>query len=72
MEDKATGNDGNCILFGVNIFDFEWNDTKATAEVSDPLYHQSYVFSVYTADINGSRKEFAAGEFSNCVWGFYV
>lgn len=69
---KVTGTDGNCILFGVNIFDYEWIDTKEKVMVVDPLYHQTYDISVYTVIINGKTKKFAAGEFSNCVWAFYL
>lgn len=68
---KITGVDGNTILFGINIFDYEWNATGRYAEVRDPLYGQEYRFSVYTVVIHGRKHEFAAGEFSNCVWGFY-
>ena len=69
---EITGPDGNCMLFGVNIFDCEWSDTGEKVMVTDPQYHHMYSFSVYTVDINGSVKRFAAGEFSNCVWGFYL
>ena len=71
-EHTITGTDGNCILFGVNIFNYKWNDTKEKVTIKDPLYHQPYDFSIYTVDINGILKRFAAGEFSNCIWGFYL
>lgn len=38
--------DGQCKLFGVNIFDCDWQAT--------------------------GKRVFAAEEFSNCVWGFYL
>lgn len=41
-------------------------------KVRDPLYGQEYKFPIYTVIINGQEQEFAAGEFSNCVWGFYL
>ena len=69
---KITGTDGNCILFGVNIFDYKWADTKEKIEILDPIYHQSHMMNIYTAEINGKIKRFAAAEFSNCMWGFYV
>lgn len=69
---KITGVDGNCILFGVNIFDYEWNDTGEKITIIDPQYHQEHSINVYNVDINGTLKRFAAGEFSNCVWGFYL
>ena len=69
---EITGIDGNAILFGVNIFDYEWKEVDKTVKVRDPLYGQEYAFCVYSVTINGQEYEFAAGEFSNCVWGFYV
>lgn len=69
---EITGSDGNVILFGVNIFDHEWKNTHKSANVRDPLYGQEYKFPIYTVVINGQEQEFAAGEFSNCVWGFYL
>lgn len=69
---EKTGVDGNTILFGVNIFDYEWKSTGRHVNVCDPLYKQEYRFSIYTVVIDGQEHEFAAGEFSNCVWGFYV
>lgn len=68
----ATGTDGNAILFGVNIFDYEWKPTDAFAKVHDPLYGQEYTFPIYTVMIHKKLRTFAAGEFSNCVWGFYT
>ena len=69
---EITGFDGNTILFGVNIFDYEWKSTHKSAKVCDPLYGQEYKFPIYTVIVNGQEQEFAAGEFSNCVWGFYL
>lgn len=69
---KITGRDGNCILFGVNIFNYEWNGTGEMITVFDPKYHEEHIFKVYTVDIGGTIKRFAAGEFSNGVWGFYL
>ena len=69
---EITGVDGNTILFGVNIFDYEWKSTHKSVKVCDPLYGQEYKFGIYTVMINGQEREFAAGEFSNCVWGFYL
>ncbi len=69
---EVTGIDGNTILFGVNIFDYQWKPAGQRVKVRDPLYNQEYEFPVYTAVINGEEHEFAAGEFSNCVWGFFL
>lgn len=64
----ATGVDGDTHLFGVNIFDYDWVDTKKRIQVSD----LSYDVPVYVVKINDRQYEFAAGERSNCVWNFYV
>lgn len=69
---EITGPDGDVMLFGVNIFEYEWKGTGRSVRVRDPLYSQEYKFPVYTVVINGQEQEFAAGEFSNCVWGFYI
>lgn len=41
-------------------------------EVLDPLYKQPHKMWVYRVLIGEEEHEFAAGEFSNCVWGFYT
>lgn len=69
---KTSGSEGRCKLFGVNIFDYKWQDTEEEAVVADPLYHQTRCFSVFTVNIKGRVKRFAAGEFSNGMWGFFV
>lgn len=68
----VTGVDGNTILFGVNIFDYTWQSTDKFVKVHDPLYRQEYTFPIYTIVIHTKTYTFAAGEFSNCVWGFYI
>lgn len=69
---EVTGCDGDTILFGVNIFNYSWKDTHKSVMVCDPLYGQEHKFRIYTVVINGQKQEFAAGEFSNCIWGFYL
>lgn len=69
---ELTAFDGDATLFGVNIFDYDWDDTQETVTIRDPLYDQEHEFRIFTAVINGQKHEFAAGEFSNCVWGFYL
>ena len=46
---EVTGSDGNVILFGVNIFDYEWKNTHKSVKVRDPLYGQEYKFPIYPA-----------------------
>ena len=69
---EVTGFDGNTILFGVNIFDYEWKSTGKKIDVKDPLYGQKHRFPIYKVLIDEKEYEFAAGEFSNCVYGFYI
>lgn len=69
---KITCEDDNCVLFGVNIFDYDWIDTKEKITVIDPIYHKKCDISVYNVIIKGKIRKFAAGEFSNCIWGFYI
>lgn len=69
---EITGLDGNTILFGVNIFEFEWMKTGEKVVVKDPLYGQKYTFPVYKVNIQDEEYAFAAGEFSNSVFGFYI
>lgn len=69
---EETGEAGKASLFGVNIFNYEWISTGKSTIVYDPLYHQQYSFPIYEVEINGQKYTFAAGEFSNCIWGFYT
>lgn len=65
---EVTGVDGNVKLFGVNIFDYDWVDTKNRVEVNG----LSYTVPVYCVLVNGKKYEFAARECSNCIWNFYL
>ena len=69
---QITGVDGNCQLFRVNIFKYDWESTGERVKIKDPLYNQEHVFNIYEVTINSKCYKFAAGEFSNCVWGFYT
>ena len=71
-EYETFGPDGQCKLFGVNIFDYDWQTTGKRVKVKDPIYHQDHTFEVWQVEIDGQIHRFAAGEFSNCVWGFYL
>ena len=69
---EVVGGEGIIEFYGVNIFDYEWKSTGEKADVRDPHYGLAYSFPVYTVDIDGNEIRFAAGEFSPCVWAFYV
>jgi hypothetical protein len=66
------GLEGNCTLFGVNIFRHKWERTGEKAEVKDPKYHESHTFNVYKVNVDGNVYTFAAGAFSNGIFGFYM
>ena len=58
---------------GINVWKHAWvslNEPKA--KVKDPSYGQSFEFPIYKVEHEGKQATFAAGEFSNCIWGFYV
>lgn len=58
---------------GVNVWSQKWTSVEGQfAEVIDPSYHRPFTFNVYTIKNGESDIAFAAGEFSNMVWGFYV
>jgi hypothetical protein len=58
---------------GVNVWSQEWAVVEGEyADIEDPSYHQPFRFSVYTIKNGETAVKFAAGEFSNQVWGFYV
>lgn len=60
------------LISDINIWSFAWYDVGEKVEVKHPSYNQLHDFYVYTI-FNGERVvKFAAGEFSNGVWGFYV
>ena len=71
-EYETFGPDGQCGLFGVNIIDYDWQTTGRRVKVQDPIYLQEHTFEIWQAEIDGRIRRFAAGEFSNCVWGFYL
>jgi hypothetical protein len=56
---------------GLNIWNNKWTDTGERVDVKDPLYGQEYTFPVYVIISGDKQAKFAAGEFSNCVWGIY-
>ena len=65
------GIDGEVELFGVNIFDYKWQDTYTVAGL-DPKYNNEHYLHVYKVIIDGKEHEFATKETSNNVWCFYL
>ena len=50
-EYETFGPDGQCKLFGVNIFDYNWQTTGKRVKVKDPIYHQDHTFEVWQVEI---------------------
>ena len=50
-EYETFGPDGQCKLFGVNIFDYDWQTTGKRVKVKDPIYHQDHTFEVWQVEI---------------------
>ena len=67
-----TGIEGNCELFGVNIFDYTWKNTNQKINVLDPSYGEPHEMDIYIVKLENKTVTFAAGEFSNGIYGFYV
>ena len=59
-EYETFGPDGQCKLFGVNIFDCDWQTTGKRVKVKDPIYHQDHTFEVWQVEIDGQIHRFAA------------
>ncbi len=57
---------------GVNVWDHEWHRTGRKADVADPRYGQRFTFDVWSIPAGKKSVRFAAGEFSNGMWGFYT
>jgi hypothetical protein len=59
------------IIDGTDVFKEEWKDTGEIANVVDPAYGQKFEFTVWQVKTAQKMITFAAGEFSNNVWGIY-
>lgn len=66
--------DGNTFeISGINVWTHSWNPVASErVAVIDPLHGQNFQVRVYEITCDRGYIKFAAGEFSNCVWGFYV
>lgn len=57
---------------GIDVWAHAWRRVQdAPVTVVDPHYGQQHEFHVYTIEHGGVCCRFAAGEFSNGIWGFY-
>jgi len=62
------------LLVGLDPWRLEWHSlNEPTITVAHPSYpKQRHTMWVYELCAEGKTVKFAAGEFSNQVWGFYV
>ena len=58
---------------GIDVWKHPWTQVdEPHTGVKDPLYNQDYSFTVFEFEAGSKTVRFAAGEFSNGAWGFYV
>ncbi|MCC3160804.1 hypothetical protein LJ737_26440 [Hymenobacter sp. 15J16-1T3B] len=69
---------GSCLdgetfrIGGLDVWQHPWTAQPQTARVIDPHYGVAKQFNVYRLGPPEAPVLFAAGEFSNGVWGFYA
>jgi len=59
---------------GVNVWEHKWEALKSEPITVPHPSHPNERHKMWQYQIKTEKKviTFAAGEFSNCVWGFYV
>ena len=63
----------DCQIGGLSVWAQKWQRiSDEPIIVKDPHYGQIFRFSVYEISAGLQRAVFAAGEFSNGIFGFYV
>lgn len=68
----TAGSGSETELFGIKIFEYEWNYTREKVEVQEPYRLQKYMFDVYTINVDDKIYRFVAGEMTASVFGFWV
>ena len=66
------GREADCVLEGKRIFDHAWVATGEKVVLPDPIYNEKHTLTVYEVTFGERVIIFAAGEFSNSVWGIFV
>ena len=70
---KVSNDNDNLEIDGIKVWSEGWIRIEGTvAEVKDPKYKQDYIFQVFEIRKESKVIRFAAGEFSNTVWGIYL
>lgn len=58
---------------GITVWDTHWANMERRIIVAHAQYpNQRHSMHTYRASMTGHTLDFAAGEFSNGVWGFFV
>jgi hypothetical protein len=70
----AVGSSEPFAINGIDVWQHKWQSVEGAprAAVRDPHYGQSYEMDVYRITDGSHSVVFAAGEFSNGIFGFYV
>jgi hypothetical protein len=68
------GTEGDGVTIdGISVWDMRWVPTRHRITVAHPQWpNERHVMWTYRVDAAGRAVDFAAGEFSNGVWGFFV
>jgi|GEM_PF-3310649 hypothetical protein len=69
---EITGHDGNVALFGVNIFDYEWQNTCKFVKVRDHLYGQEYNFLSIRLSLTGGSKNLSPVNLATAFGNLYL
>lgn len=56
----------------IRVWEHSWGPSLGRVEVTDPRHHRRFQANVYEIRADGAVARFAATEFSNGVWGFFV
>lgn len=59
------------LIHGLSFWSCLLKTTGERVSVKDPLYGQSHKMKIFEIEHEGTMTRYAAGEFSNCVWGLY-
>jgi hypothetical protein len=57
---------------GLNIWAYKWQQQSSFIHVKDPIYSQDHTMNIYEITDGTTTVLFAAGEFSNLIWGIYL
>jgi len=60
------------VIDNIDVWKYDWVDTGDRVIVKDPEYGKDFNFIIWEIIKEPDKIKFAAGEFSDGVWGFYV